>query len=602
MSAASVPRLSIKRTYRLRVSTSPQYESSPEILDERFLQERAYDNEDTTSHEGDIMLLKEEGDSEQLLHGRMLRKNLNIPLIKNWIRTCFKECKLEDAFHSQDATARPARVIDTRRLMIRRTPPDCEYVALSYTWGPKSITQLQLTKDNEPRLAKAQGLNEAWDMIPRTIQDAIDLCRRLGIRYLWVDALCRGKGDGYANEKAVKDIISRIFANACLTIVANGPDSHYGLPGVRSSCSPWRCQVSRQVGQLSLAVAKHRIDQAMSNSGWRQRGWTYEEWLVSRHMLILADDQAFFCCRAGERIYSEDTYDEVPLSDLKPVIFTDSPQIDEFWSFHKNWAGRFAEYAELSAEYANRHMTNEDDLSSGFGMTKKKLETWLGQQYYHDLPLDLFAQALCFAILKGRRRSSLPSWSWQGWNVSGESGLDYESTWGFRPSEYLATFFYPSKSPISRGFEFELIALRSRSGHECVSSLFPDNEPPCPLIIDALPTALKQQLLVISTRTVELFAYIDGEAWIVALQDGFQTLENVGDAILNLPDNRTNKGYFKFVFIGDCCPDKGGEWYKFFLVVAPCGYANVFCRVGCSVNIQFGKVEERLKHEMIYLI
>jgi hypothetical protein len=59
-----------------------------------------------------------------------------------------------------------------------------EYVALSHVWGigkgPKT------TKENLQSHLK--GI--AWSTLPRTFQEAVVLTRALGIRYLWIDALC----------------------------------------------------------------------------------------------------------------------------------------------------------------------------------------------------------------------------------------------------------------------------------------------------------------------------------------------------------------------------------------------------------------------------
>ncbi|KAF2093672.1 HET-domain-containing protein, partial [Rhizodiscina lignyota] len=60
-----------------------------------------------------------------------------------------------------------------------------DYCVLSYCWGG-SANRLRLSKDNLPHFLN--GIS--WDKIPRTIQDAIVITRELGVRYLWVDALC----------------------------------------------------------------------------------------------------------------------------------------------------------------------------------------------------------------------------------------------------------------------------------------------------------------------------------------------------------------------------------------------------------------------------
>lgn len=59
-----------------------------------------------------------------------------------------------------------------------------KYIALSHRWGderPFATTRSNLGP------YKAQGINV--ENLPKTFQDAVVMARRLGIRYLWIDAL-----------------------------------------------------------------------------------------------------------------------------------------------------------------------------------------------------------------------------------------------------------------------------------------------------------------------------------------------------------------------------------------------------------------------------
>lgn len=58
-----------------------------------------------------------------------------------------------------------------------------EYVTLSYVWGEDRF--MSLTHDNLVQLKAGFALSE----LPRCFQDAISIVRRLGIRFLWIDAL-----------------------------------------------------------------------------------------------------------------------------------------------------------------------------------------------------------------------------------------------------------------------------------------------------------------------------------------------------------------------------------------------------------------------------
>lgn len=111
----------------------------------------------------------------------------------------------------------PVRVIETSPLA---TPPPTEpyrYIALSYRWGEGN--RLLTTKSTYTQ----HQTSIEMDGIPKTIRDAIYATRRLGIRYLWVDALCIIQDDeqDWANEAAR---MGDIYMNALCTIAAHAAD------------------------------------------------------------------------------------------------------------------------------------------------------------------------------------------------------------------------------------------------------------------------------------------------------------------------------------------------------------------------------------------
>ena len=63
-----------------------------------------------------------------------------------------------------------------------------------------------------------------FDIIPKTIQEAIIVTRRLGIRYLWVDTLCIIQDSGEDWLMEAKNI-SNVYRNSVLTIAASAADS-----------------------------------------------------------------------------------------------------------------------------------------------------------------------------------------------------------------------------------------------------------------------------------------------------------------------------------------------------------------------------------------
>lgn len=60
--------------------------------------------------------------------------------------------------------------------------------------------------------------------LPRTLWDAVKTTRSLGLRYLWIDALCIVQNSVEGKEREMADI-HQVFQNSYLTIVAANASS-----------------------------------------------------------------------------------------------------------------------------------------------------------------------------------------------------------------------------------------------------------------------------------------------------------------------------------------------------------------------------------------
>ncbi|KAF4636296.1 hypothetical protein G7Y89_g1777 [Cudoniella acicularis] len=87
----------------------------------------------------------------------------------------------------------PTRLIDIGRIDGELKPRLCipsktakpvPYITLSYRWGPSPA--VLLTQESLPKLREKIPIH----LLPKSNQDAIRITRFLGLRYLWIDALC----------------------------------------------------------------------------------------------------------------------------------------------------------------------------------------------------------------------------------------------------------------------------------------------------------------------------------------------------------------------------------------------------------------------------
>ncbi|KAE9363959.1 hypothetical protein N431DRAFT_521364 [Stipitochalara longipes BDJ] len=89
-----------------------------------------------------------------------------------------------------------------------------------------TIQPLKLTSENYKVFVR-DGI--AYVDLPQTIQDAVSVCRNIGIRYLWIDALCIIQGKDGDFEVEVGHMAS-VYAGSFLTIAAaKGMDCTAGL-------------------------------------------------------------------------------------------------------------------------------------------------------------------------------------------------------------------------------------------------------------------------------------------------------------------------------------------------------------------------------------
>jgi hypothetical protein len=88
-----------------------------------------------------------------------------------------------------------------------------KWAALSYVWGGN-----QEVKTTSSCLS-AMMMNISVENLPQTLTDALMVCKKLWLRYIWIDCLCivQDDGDDLTRELANRH---RIYQQAWVTIAA----------------------------------------------------------------------------------------------------------------------------------------------------------------------------------------------------------------------------------------------------------------------------------------------------------------------------------------------------------------------------------------------
>jgi Heterokaryon incompatibility protein (HET) len=330
--------------------------------------------------------------------------------LKAWLKECDRHQCLPDDHH-EHPMPEGFRLIDVDDKCIVQAKEFVEYCALSYVWGP--IKQSILTSHN---VLESPGALDALKL-PKTISDAMALCRDINCRYLWVDSLCIMQDSDEIKHKqigAMADVYSRSFL---AIVAAAGDNANAGLPpygniGRRFPISYLVRQLS--AGRFVASFSPQIAAQEIVTSKWASRGWTLQEYALSRRVLFFTGSYTFLRCE--ESLLCEDF----------GVGFSDYSKERQIWDlpvapFYRKTSdpSRFypRSYSDLLCQYLRRSLTYENDILDAFAGLLAYLEPQIGKHIF-GLPSKEFGAALQWQTdqpFPCTQRSGFPSWSWAGW-------------------------------------------------------------------------------------------------------------------------------------------------------------------------------------------
>jgi hypothetical protein len=152
--------------------------------------------------------------------------------IEYWIQDCDRNhpgCRRQGTTHTNDRFSRILDVgnvsdaPDVNLCLSDELGHDAKYATLSHCWGGITSEVPSLTT----RTYKEFFQRIAIMSLPQTFQDAIQLTRRLGIRYLWIDSLCiiQDSREDWLEQSAV---MGDIYQYSYLNIAATKSTDPYG--------------------------------------------------------------------------------------------------------------------------------------------------------------------------------------------------------------------------------------------------------------------------------------------------------------------------------------------------------------------------------------
>jgi hypothetical protein len=374
--------------------------------------------------------------------GRTLRENRREgykPILASWLTECganHKECT------TPEPPRLPTRVLDvgggaaTDRVPLHVSSPGevGTYVALSYCWGPSAPLKTTTANIEQHR----QGI--PFDDLPKTLQDAVTVTQGLGIRYLWIDALCIVQGD-VTDWEVESSKMADVYSSAYVVIAASqaadcsqgfldrrggkkrAPEKQSTTDGIEvgqitnaSSGSVSRI-CKRKLGSSSEFVYsyEHRHHSRIRQAPLNQRAWVLQENLLARRIVHFSDREMLWECVEGLRCECMEMDRNIVPKNMGLMRKYQYIGNETDWFFHKGtpqslWRRILKYYTAMALSYES------DRLPALSGLAKLWQSRYPGDSYLAGLWRNSILELITWtANLPNKTRPCseyrAPSWS-----------------------------------------------------------------------------------------------------------------------------------------------------------------------------------------------
>ncbi|KAI0973042.1 heterokaryon incompatibility protein-domain-containing protein [Xylaria arbuscula] len=330
---------------------------------------------------------------------------IDFEMVKRWLKTCEEghtKCVPNEGPFNRNLSF--FRCIDVEEMCITPVPITSRYVALSYKWG--ECKPFLLLKSNKDDLFAKDGLRRSWDSIPKTIRDSIDFVRSVGCRYVWIDQVCLIQDDPDDRGTGI-NAMDPVYEQAYFTIIAgSGTDADSGLPGVRKGTRSSSHHITSEVLPGVNLVLRHTMQDIVAKAEYHHRGWTFQEYYLSRRKIIFIDDTIYFQCH--EKYWQE-------LED--GLLVRPDPTTELGQALHKPSGDIYHLLGQLLNKYTTRKLKMPTDYVFAMAGICRRLADYAQCGLLFGIPTPALDWFLLFYPNKNglRRRDAFPSWAWAGW-------------------------------------------------------------------------------------------------------------------------------------------------------------------------------------------
>ncbi|OBT54527.1 hypothetical protein VE04_05537 [Pseudogymnoascus sp. 24MN13] len=252
--------------------------------------------------------------------GRSVNPILDPAVVFEWFDECKKHLECSEysnlsAVHKSDF---PSHLIDVNlkegpiRLVQSKIKGTWKkYLTLSHRWKDNTVKTTQQSLCAHQKRLPLEELSQCF-------RDAISITKRLGFRYIWIDALCIVQDAPIEMQRECSHM-KDIYQNCTIMLTADrAGHSNSGLYPIKQvskeAVLPFRGASGEQISQFTLSSRRlSTFDSDVIHGMLSPRGWTLQERVLAPRMLHFGKSQLHWECRTS--IWNERT-------DFKRISYT----------------------------------------------------------------------------------------------------------------------------------------------------------------------------------------------------------------------------------------------------------------------------------------
>lgn len=347
---------------------------------------------------------------------------------RSWISNCLRhhQCcgrpengALYNCYPTRLLDLQPQRTdVELCLRLTHQNPPETPYMTLSHCWGTAKF--LQLTSTTFEHLKAGFRIRE----LPKSFRDAIQITRELGVRYLWIDALCilQDSTEDWRHESAM---MMKVYQNShCSIAAADASDSEQGCFSHRDPLLIPPIIIRTQWNDAHNRSRK--IYPCYPSSFWKRqvegcplnrRAWVIQERLLAPRIIYYGKEQLLWECL---ELKAYETYpDGIPQSTniglksfdlIGEVSRKLAVKPEQKQSIYKYWH-------EVVEAYSECKLTRAEDKLVAISGLAKRVQPFLGDEYLAGLWKESLLSELLWRVQREHCNKKIasyraPTWSW----------------------------------------------------------------------------------------------------------------------------------------------------------------------------------------------